>query len=267
MKFPISKILELRNSLLENVGLTAPITLAKCRILSDKLNEVVKSNPEISADYIYNNLYLNLNKATKAGRKDHGLNTDYVEKLLAFLGVAGISDWLNPPLSQPNILGEQGLIGTYYSYVKCNSGREDILVSPVQIYFDQNSLMMKLRGRQREYLGMVEISSGCMFAMISSSGGRKIHLIGKVGYNQRPDLIQCVYSAVSSAGDPIAGKELLIRVSNASLEDGQNERISIESMLNSSKADQKAIGAYFLKDNYQVCKIKDISTFTLDDIL
>ncbi|MEM7370670.1 MAG: hypothetical protein AAF587_18805 [Bacteroidota bacterium] len=269
MQFPIEDILALRLALTNEYEMSLPLTLAKCGDLSEAVEAQVPGKPEITQRYLYEYLFHRLDRAEKQEISTYGLNVNYVEKLVRCLGFQGVEDWMHRKrIVSPGSTSDQlaSMLGIYECYVRCNSGREDVIKSPLKIYELANSIQVELRGAVRVFNGTPVISQGCMFVTLDSHTDKQFHWVCKIGNSRTPDVIQYIYSGVSAGGDPIGGKGVIVRVKEIPYDACTNERLPLDQLASSSYELDQSIFAYFTSQAPTVFKIEKVSTFDQHDL-
>ncbi|MEZ4776384.1 MAG: hypothetical protein R3D00_24630 [Bacteroidia bacterium] len=268
MQFSLKDILELRFTLSEEAEVSLPLTYSKCGLLSQVIENTVPGTPEISQRYLYEYLHLRINRALKADETTYGLNVEYVEKLVRFAGYEGVQDWLASRENQKPKPDDQleSLKGMYYCYVMCNSGQPDLLKSPVKIHHNGKHYVVEMRGKVRKFEGVPEIRQGCLFVLLRSDQDKQLHWVCKVGNSRSPEIIQYIFSGVSSGGDPIGGKGLLVKTRLSDMNEGTNEKIPMENLKFSSSEKDLGLFTYFSTANPARMKISSVSTFDFRDI-
>ncbi|NRB46964.1 MAG: hypothetical protein HRU41_04785 [Saprospiraceae bacterium] len=211
--------------------------------------------------YLYDTLYLNIQQAKRAKQATISVDRACMDSLAFFVGFQSLDDFIkheSPQLPQSAV----SIIGNWYSIVRCNSGRPDLLLSPVQISLSENQEAdFRLRGPHRLYQGKIKwIGSSISCFLESNDKAKTLHLAFMLGVAKEPKVLIGVFSGVSTSGFPIAGKELLLRAEE-DFQNLQNQRIPIQkgSLPNS-------ILTYF--ENYDSCyfKVQEASTFDFLDL-
>jgi hypothetical protein len=156
--------------------------------------------------------------------------------------------------------------GTWLSYVRCNSGNPDVLVSPVEIYSEGRSIRMKLQGKIRLLDGELKLKGKCIHCLLESESEKSIYLVFKIGLVESPEVLQGVFCGISSGEDPISGREVLVR-QETKYGTLKNRKVPIEEFLRSASEEEVAIGKYFRKKDGNILKIERASTFTLGDLI
>jgi hypothetical protein len=104
-----------------------------------------------------------------------------------------------------------------------------------------------------------------VYCLLESKQDKNLHLVFNVGHSKRPNVLQGVFSGMSTAGDPIAGREVLVRRKEKIFE-LKNSRQSISEMLKSKSEEEKIIGKYFKEVNQNILKGGKSSTYELTDL-
>ena len=74
-------------------------------------------------------------------------------------------------------------------------------------------------------------------------------------------MLQGVFCGISSAGDPISGREILLREDHLDYEEMQWEQVRLD-----NPQTAPCIREYFKSSHQNCIKIRGVSTFTLDDL-
>ena len=232
------------------------------------INSAIPSQyKQIGRRYIYDTVYLSIEKAKKSEQEYIRLNQSCLDSMAKFIGFKDIASFR---LSQLPGLREEMLSveGAWYSIVRSSSGLPYILVSPVEISISENQkAVLTLRGPNRTYRGEVKWIGGSMSTLITSEDQTKsLHLAFKVGLSKYPKVILGVFSGVSTAGLPVAGKEILYK-SDVPFEEMKNVKISIEALDEKEEPIIPSSIIRYLSDfdkNY--IKVIGMGTFDLDEL-
>lgn len=222
-----------------------------------------KTGASFGADYLYKHVYAQVKNPS--GEKEVTLNDEHIESLATYLEFESFSEFIRnagKPLS-PVLLE---CLGSWRSYVRCNSGEEYVLCSPVEITRIKRTVLVKLKGPVRSFCGELNAIGNSVHSLLTTDTGKAIHIIFYVGVSKKARVLQGIFSGVSSASDPIAGREILVRAD----EDFtliQNERLSIASLLKSKDPALKAVGKYFNTKPGNMLKAGTSSTFSFGDLL
>lgn len=156
----------------------------------------------------------------------------------------------------------QACMGTWWSYVRANAG-ERLLKAPVRIFQDENKnlVKMEMRTKGRIFKGLAHENIGCLTAYLDSGNGKKLALVFKLGNAPYFELLQGVFSGISSPGDPISGRELLLRETDLAFDDMHWEEL----LLTDGTTDSR-IRNYFSDYGQNCIKIREVSSFTLSDL-
>lgn len=230
--------------------------------------KLLEAKVNISQKYLYENMYRQATKAFNDGEKTIGLNKSYVHEIIKHLGYASYSEFerrIEQSAKKLDLILESCL-GTWYSYVRTNTGEPFILQAPVEIYRhedEQSVAIMSLKGGARVFKGQINLVKelGVMnCSLTSESKDKTIHLVMKLGVFYNPAYIKGVFSGVSSYGEPIAGKEVLIR-QDKPIEELVPAKIKIEEAKTSEDSRLRALATFFEK--YEGNNIKEVSSNVL----
>lgn len=218
-------------------------------------------NEIVSQRYLYD-LYRKEKEKLKAGVEVSSPRTNLIDMLADYAGYPTFVQYEKAQeKSLSNVLA--ACIGNWWSYVRANAG-EALFKAPVKIYMDaqRNRLMMEMRSKERLFVGEVSEESSCLTAQLESGSGKKLALVFKLGNSLAIEVLQGVFSGISSAGDPIAGRELLVREPNIPYDAMQWEQLP----LNDSNSDARILH-YFEDYGVNCMKIKGVSSFRMGDLL
>lgn len=220
---------------------------------------------KISGRYLYRYLFLRAKEARKTNTKILSLKTFNLDTLAGFLtpGMTFLEwcDRADRPLDNELV----SCIGNYYCYVRRNAEEGTLMRSPVQIFERDNSVYFKLRGPRWTYEGAAHLKNGCLFILMQANGGKEIHHVYKLGKRERPQVLQGVFSGVSTVFEPIAGRTVLIRTEE-DFTRLKNLELDIAGMKRSKDKEQRRLAEYFQSYETNNLKINPVTTFTLDDL-
>lgn len=230
----------------------------------NKMRESEERPPFVSEDYLYRKLYRRAKRAKEKGQTEISLNVQNIEYIARFLGYSGYLQFerTEHPDKNPVLFN---CVGNWYSYVRCNSGNPDILISPVQITANGKQVRMELKGPQRKFEGPMTISGPCLYCNLESGKEKRLNLIFKIGTAVEANVLQGVFSGVSSGGDPIAGRELLIR-RKEKFKELANSKIGIKDASESDDEELKTVAAYFSSMEKNILRGGRASTFGIADL-
>jgi hypothetical protein len=231
--------------------------------LNKKHKELFGTNLPFGNEYIYRSIRVRVNTA-----KLEDATFEVIEKNLdAISKVCGYETFLDFILSTQKTIAPvlAACAGTWYSYVRCNSGKEYILRAPVLIYEEKKIMYMKLQGPNRIYTGELSAEGDSLFCLLKSDQVKRIHMVLKTGLVLSPKVLQGVFTGLSAGGDPIAGREILIKQENA-FKDLRPDRIQLRKWLDSASEEEHAVAEYFSRDENTIVKAGQSSSFDLDDL-
>lgn len=230
-------------------------------VMSEALQEF-REFPETSKRYLSEKLYKRLQKCDT---QKVGLMRDKLEKIAQFLNYKNLQDFITKNFS-PLDKRLEGCIGNWYSFVRCNSGKPDILISPVRIYAEQQKVYFELKGMRRRFRGELRLKGSCLFCLLDTGTDKEIHLSFKIGMEEKPLVLQGTFSGVSSGGDPIGGREILIRDDELNFEKLINKKMKLNEAATSDELKWRKVAEYFSSYEGNNLKISNVSTFDLDDL-
>ncbi|MBT1688271.1 hypothetical protein [Dawidia soli] len=228
--------------------------------ISDMIDDVA-----ISGRYLYKYLFLRAKEARKTNVRVLSYKPPKLDKLAGFL-IPGITflewcDRVDRPLDNELV----SCTGNYYCYVRRNAEEGTLMRSPVQIFERDNGVHFKLRGPRWTYEGAALLKNGCLFILMHASGGKEIHHVYKLGKREKPQVLQGVFSGVSTVFEPIAGRTVLIRTEE-DFTKLKNLELDIAGMKRSQDKEQRRLAEYFMAYKDNNLKINPVTTFTLDDL-
>lgn len=230
--------------------------------LSELINEEV-GRIEINPRYLYENMYSQSRKALEAGEEMIGLRMAFLDEVANFLAYENFNAFvqfaLHPP--DPALLT---CVGSWSSYARANSGKADILLAPVKIFQEEGAFYIEMKGFKRNFWGRLVKRGGCLFATLVSEQNKEIHFVFKIGVAIEPALLQGVFSGVSTSGDPIAGREVLMREAGSSFEAAKARVIKMNTP--QEEIDPRII-QYFSKYEGNCIRSGRSSSFELDDLI
>ena len=243
------------------------LTHASCEAVQERLSEMYsevtkgrKKHLPLFDKYLYRKLQLPCDRNEEI-IKASAATLNAVAQALGFESFSHfvrITDAENDPALRNSV-------GEWYSYVRCNSGQPYVLRAPVKIYEERKEIYMELKGPVRTFKGQVRMRGECLHCLLESDRVKKIYLLLKTGFSVKPTVLQGIFSGVSTAGDPIAGREVLVRA-DAPYDELTPLRIAIDELLASGNKEREIIGNYFLEKNDNILKAGASSTFGWDDL-
>lgn len=190
-----------------------------------------------------------------------GIRRYKLDHIALFLGFRNFQRFENEYARPPDPV-LTACIGNWWSMVRANSGAY-ILKAPVSIYRsdDGRQVNMKLRGRQHLFTGTIVFRAGCLFCTLDSEQAKKLFIVFKAGTVKNTLLMQGVFTGISSAGDPIAGRELLVREGKLSFEEMSWQKLTTDDAQTDTR-----ICSYFKEYEGNCIKISGASSFDLTDL-
>lgn len=266
MQYNPHHILLLLGQAAEQAG--SSLEYAQLGRLSESINEQARlpEEPEITRRYLYEKLLVRCRKAITEQASVVGLADAYVNRIVKYLGYRNF-DHFTTLQQRPADAQLEQCIGAWYSYVRENSGLPHILRAPVRIWNEENQYYMELRGPHRTFTGLIHRRGACIFAKLSYEPDKELHLVFKIGNAQSPELLQGVFSGMSTNGDPIAGREILVRQSEQIPEALSPRKFNISQPDWDAVELDARIVRYFEDFGRNYVKVTGVSTFTLDDLL
>ena len=262
MKYPLNDVKRLIEEVEKRAG--EKINAATSEKIHKKMHNALGKLPPFGTEYLNKRIMFEINKAS-AKRKDAvGLNKGYINFVAEYLSYANYEEFEEKKDRASNEELEK-FIGTWISYVRCNSRQPYILMSPVSIYNERNLVYMKLQGKERAFIGELKIEKGKLFCLLKGEEGKYIHLVFNAGIATRPQVLQGIFSGISAGGDAIAGREVLVRT-DREFESIRNDKLRIREILNSNNNELEVIGNYFSDTRINIIKAGRSSTFDLGDL-
>ena len=223
---------------------------------------------KLGSRYLYDTVFLSVKRAQDQQDSTINLEQSLLDSLAAYLDFHGVDEFRS--IQQPLVPQEAHAIeGNWYSVVRCNSGKDSVLVSPVMIETVNATTFLELSGPHRIYKGKISWTAGSFSSfLVSTDGVKVIHLAFKVGVAKQPIILSGVFSGISSSGIPVAGKELLVRSSEEYTE-MKNRRVNIKKIkaTESEGLITAGIAKYFADFERSYIKVDSASTFDADDLI
>ncbi|MDN5214972.1 hypothetical protein QQ020_23025 [Fulvivirgaceae bacterium BMA12] len=227
-----------------------------------QISEIVSGS--ISHKYLYDNLYRKTQ--TGSGDDEIRLAPNKVDELTRFLGYQNFSSFLTS-IKMPLDPVLKSLEGSYYSYVRKSDNIGTLLCSPVCIEEIENQVILKLRGPNWEYVGKLKLVDGCLFCTMRSEESKKsFHHVYKVGKGGFPEVLMGLFTGVSTANNPIAGRCVLIKQAEQ-FDKLQNQKMSIAEMDGSQNQEYKKLATYFKTFEDNNLQINKPVGFDIDDLI
>lgn len=219
--------------------------------------------PSGNQRYLYHNIYQLLKKAKPEDTL--GLQENRLNEIAKFLGFESFRE-LKSHIENPEDPLLTTLHGNYYCYVRASHEEGYILRSPVTISAVNGKTWLSLRGKIYSFQGEVALRQGCLFILMQSNEGKSFYHVYRIGTRKSPEVLQGVFSGVSTAFDPIAGRTVLIR-QNDSFDSLVNSKISIVELDKSESRTDRILAEYFREYSQNNISTKKAVGFSLEDLL
>lgn len=248
-----------------------PLNASSFHVFSDKIMDAVGEHLGITISQKYlNEKYKiiekskKINKGSIVGSKAH---FDAIAKYLGYIDLHDFEKKMFPPSSElsPILWACKGL---WYSYLRCNSGRNDVLISPIEIYEADGKMWMIMRGPSNTYKGELLLKGSCLFCALDSGTNKMYYVTYKIGECLNAKALIGTFCGMTTAGDPIAGREVLERRTDyKKLEEMHNKTVSLKDTETLEQYVDWRIAKYFEKYEPNYIKITNVGTFSLNDLV
>ncbi len=218
----------------------------------------------IDGKYLYENLHRKNEQAKKEGMEMIGLSQvklEILSKFLEYKTFRQFCEWVDNPI--PEIL--RSCLGNYYCYVRRNSSDSVILRSPVRMMELDHKVWFELRGPAMRYHGEVRLDNGSLFVLMRAEIGKEFHHVYKIGKRARPDVLQGIFSGVSTGFEPIGGRVVLIR-QEQEWELLEHAELRSEALVQSEKELDQNLIRYFNSYDKNNLAINKVMAYTIDDL-
>lgn len=229
-------------------------------IMSDAVS---KGNISVSDRYLREQLFDRLIQAEQNKEEELEIQLEKPDLIAAFLGYGNYRKFTKA-VDSPIPSSLLSLEGNWYSYVRSNSGNDEILRAPLRIEKIENWMRVVMSGMERSFEGELLERGGNAMTMMDSKEGKSFCLVLKLGLNKKPGVLQGVFAGISSGGDPICGREVLVR-QEVEFNDLTWQRISLKSADKDKSTDRRIIS--FFQDYKRNCiKVTNVSHFDMNDL-
>lgn len=213
--------------------------------------------------YLYHNVY---RKMKTAKPEDViGLQENRLNEIAEFLGYASFREFQSH-LENPEDPLLTALNGNYYCYVRASHEEGFVLRSPVNISSVNGKTWLRLQGKIYSFEGEITLRQGCLFILMQSNEGKSFYHVYRIGTRKSPDVLQGVFSGVSTAFDPIAGRTVLVR-QNESFDLLVNLKINISGLEKSKERTDRILAEYFRRYSENNISTKKAVGFSWEDLL
>jgi hypothetical protein len=173
--------------------------------MSDAIGEELVSKRYLGDVY---RMLLRSRDQNKTEFRTHRDKLDHIARFLKYRNFQRFEDEIARPLS-PALAS---CTGNWWSIVRANAGPY-LLKAPVRISRDEKGtgLIAEMKASSGIFTGSVMLRAGNLFIELDSGHSKKLYIILKIGVSQHPSLLQGIFAGMSTAGDPIAGREILLR--------------------------------------------------------
>jgi hypothetical protein len=224
-----------------------------------RMAELIDSD-NISQRYLYD-LYKKVNDLHTNGIETTRVRQLYLDDIAKYLGYTGFLQFsvhTHKKISD----GLQNCAGNWWSFVRADTG-EKLYKAPVRIFRDaeNNTMRMELKGRERVFFGEIIEKAGCLFIYLVSGAEKQLGLVFKIGVTKTINLLQGTFSGMSSAGYPIAGREVLIRETFFDYQSMEWSEVDIQC----NELDQR-LKAFFSEIKENCIAVKNITGFELNNL-
>ena len=231
-------------------------------ILNKEYDELSGQELPFDGEYLYRSLFI------EAGKREETHTLRLKEKQInALVRTLGYEDYDNFEQHKHSQITEalSNCEGYWYSYVRCNSGKEFILRSPIEIKAQRKRMLMTLHGPQRKFMGELVADGSNLFCLLRSDKVKRLYMIFKTGLSIKPRVLQGVFCGLSTSGAPIAGREVIIK-QDGNLSTLTCERVPISEWENSASEEEREIAFYFRDIHKSILKAGTPNSFNLDDL-
>ncbi|MCI4667315.1 MAG: hypothetical protein MRZ79_04075 [Bacteroidia bacterium] len=260
MNYPLNLIKELLDMAFEKAELPKDIKAGKA--LTYEINK--KSGTlELGDRYIYRTLN-NIKEIENEGKKQIGCRETYIDLICQYLGYKNFREFsANQGKIEDEIL--ENCIGTWYSISRANSIKPLMLLAPVKIFKEGKNYKILMQGGVNKFEGLVERVKEVIYCSLSSESEKRFNFIMRIGYARNPKLLKGVFNGISSGGDPIAGRELLMRFQK-DFQEMKPMELSLEGHDDWPDWLDRRLFDYFQDFNKNCLKASRSARFNLDDL-
>lgn len=195
-----------------------------------------------------------------------GLRDAKLTALVKHLGYQNVKAFIyavDKPISEQL----QSCEGVYYSYLRKNTTEDLLLRSPVKICRSDHRMIMELRGQRLNYIGELKLQNGYLHVLlVNEKTGKQFYHGYKIGSMEKPQVLQGIFSGVTSGFDPIGGRVVLVKVEVGKFEVLKIGQIEIDILKHSQQKDEQALGEYFEKRSENNLNIGNTTSFGFGDL-
>lgn len=216
----------------------------------------------IGEDYLYKKIFFeirNMDDEDGLSLRDAQLNS--IAQFLGYRNITSVIATFEMPANDQL----QSLVGNYYLYIRQNSNKGLVFQSPAEIKAFEQKFALRLKGPTWTYEGNLDIKHGCLFVLLESPEHKSFYHIYKIGTRRNPQVIQGIFSGVSTAFDPIGGRAVLMKV-DKDFSELTNQAFSIDVLSRSQKPWEKTLATYFREYAKNNLSINKVISFGLEDL-
>jgi hypothetical protein len=159
----------------------------------------------------------------------------------------------------------QSMVGNYYSYIRMNHEEPNLLRSPVKITWNDGHMSYHQKGARLEFHGKLRTHRGCLFVLMESEEGKSFYHVYRIGGRKAPDVLQGIFSGVSTDFEPIGGRAVLLKTQEP-FENLNTGILDISKMLKSKLEEDVSLARYFEHPQENNLSIKQSANFNLSDL-
>lgn len=159
----------------------------------------------------------------------------------------------------------KSIVGNYYCFVRMNHEEANLLRSPVKITLSNGHVYYHQKGGRLQFTGEIQKHEGCLFVLMQSDEGKSFYHVYRIGKRTSPEVLQGVFSGVSTDFKPIGGRAVLLRA-NKPFESLKTGILDIRKMLKSKREEDVALARYFQHREENNLSIKPSPNFNLRDL-
>lgn len=227
--------------------------------------EVMEELTGVKQKYLYESIVLRIRDAKKFKNQTVNLHETKLDQLAKYLGFTGFRAFARKIDTPPDSV-LAATVGTYYSIVRRNDGPAMLLLSPVLIAEENDNFYYTLKGPVRTYKGRLTFVNGCLFVLMQEPKGKQVHHIYNIGQSISPEILQGIFSAVTTNFEPIGGRTVLMRTKEQ-FENMKATQISQKEYGKAKDSGSKQIAAYFKEFSKNNLKLNRVVTYTKDDLI
>lgn len=193
-----------------------------------------------------------------------GLRESKLMALVADLGYDNVKAFINE-MDNPYSSQLKSCTGVYYTYLRKNTKEGILLRSPVRIFAKNSKVWMELVGKRLNYLGEMKLQNGYLSVLLQNKNGKQFYHGYKIGAMEQPQVLQGIFSGVTSAFDPIGGRVVLVRVDGKEFNELKIGELKISTMKRSDDIGEVAVAEY-LEDVRNNLSINKTTSFGFGDL-